>query len=119
MLRLGREAGGSFGLDVDPSVMEGDGKVRVAGHRGPRDGRTIERGILNGERRYAPTVHDQIGTVFTIIGIRNHLAGAGEHWGIVALVDHASGLPVASHSYREEGGEPAAVQKIPAGPARP
>ena len=42
LVRRGRRADGWFGLDVDPSVTAGDGKVRVAGHRVPRDGRTIE-----------------------------------------------------------------------------
>ena len=39
----------------------------------------------------------------------NRLAADGEHWETVTLVDHRTGLPVASRSYREEGGEPAAM----------
>ena len=42
----------------------------------------------------------------------NRLSGEGEHWETVTLVDHASGLPVASRSYREEGGEPAAMRAL-------
>ena len=42
----------------------------------------------------------------------NRLSGPGEHWETVTLVDHRSGLPVASHSYREEGGEPAAMRAL-------
>ena len=40
----------------------------------------------------------------------NRLAADGEHWETVTLVDHRTGLPVASRSYREEGGEPAAMR---------
>lgn len=42
----------------------------------------------------------------------NRLSGEGEHWETVTLVDHASGMPVASRSYREEGGEPAAMRAL-------
>ena len=42
----------------------------------------------------------------------NRLSGADEHWETVTLVDHASGLPVASRSYREAGGEPAAMRAL-------
>lgn len=42
----------------------------------------------------------------------NRLAGAGQHWETVTLVDHASGRPVASRSYREEGGEQAALRAL-------
>ena len=42
----------------------------------------------------------------------NRLSGADEHWETVTLVDHQTGLPVASRSYREEGGEPAAMRAL-------
>ena len=42
----------------------------------------------------------------------NRLAAEGEHWETVTLVDHRTGLPVASRSYREEGGEPAAMRAL-------
>ena len=42
----------------------------------------------------------------------NRLAADGEHWETVTLVDHGSGLPLASRSYREEGGEPAAMRAL-------
>ena len=42
----------------------------------------------------------------------NRLAAEGLHWETVTLVDHASGLPVASRSYGEEGGEPAALRAL-------
>ena len=42
----------------------------------------------------------------------NRLAAEGEHWETVMLVDHRTGLPVASLSYREEGGEPAAMRAL-------
>ena len=42
----------------------------------------------------------------------NRLAGEGLHWETVTLVDHATGLPVASHSYGEEGGEQWAMRAL-------
>ena len=47
-------------------------------------------------------------------GIRgaNRLTPEGAPWKTVSLVDLASGLPVASRSYREEGGEPAAMRGL-------
>ena len=42
----------------------------------------------------------------------NRLAAEGEHWETVTLGDHRTGLPVASRSYREEGGEPAAMRAL-------
>ena len=42
----------------------------------------------------------------------NRLSPEGAHWETVSLVDHRSGLPVASRSYREEGGEPAAMRGL-------
>ncbi len=42
----------------------------------------------------------------------NRLSGAGQHWETVTLVDHCSGVPVASRSYREEGGEQAALRAL-------
>ena len=35
-----------------------------------------------------------------------------EHWETVTLVDHATGAPVASRGYGEEGGEPRALQAL-------
>ena len=35
-----------------------------------------------------------------------------EHWETVTLVDHSTGIPVASRSYREEGGEQAALRAL-------
>ena len=34
----------------------------------------------------------------------NRFAADGEHWETITLVDHATGMPVASRSYREEWG---------------
>ena len=34
----------------------------------------------------------------------NRLSAAGQHWETVTLVDHSTGIPVASRSYREEQG---------------
>ena len=34
----------------------------------------------------------------------NRLGPQAEHWETVTLVDHATGIPVAKCSYREEGG---------------
>ena len=42
----------------------------------------------------------------------NRLSPADDHWETVSLVDHRSGLPVASRSYREEGGELAAMRGL-------
>ena len=42
----------------------------------------------------------------------NRFTPDGEHWETVTLVDHATGTPVASRSYREEGGEPAAMRAL-------
>ena len=42
----------------------------------------------------------------------NRLGPEGAHWETVTLVDHATGMPVASRSYREEGGEPAALRAL-------
>ena len=42
----------------------------------------------------------------------NRMAPQGEHWETVTLVDHASGTPVASRSYREEGGEQHAMRAL-------
>ena len=42
----------------------------------------------------------------------NRMAAEGLHWETVTLVDHATGLPVASRSYGEEGGEPAALRAL-------
>ena len=42
----------------------------------------------------------------------NRLSPEGDPWETVSLVDHRSGLPVASRSYREEGGEPAAMRGL-------
>ena len=42
----------------------------------------------------------------------NRLSPADAHWETVSLVDHRSGLPVASRSYQEEGGEPAAMRGL-------
>ena len=42
----------------------------------------------------------------------NRLIPADAHWETVSLVDHRSGLPVASRSYREAGGEPATMQGL-------
>jgi predicted transposase YbfD/YdcC len=42
----------------------------------------------------------------------NRLTAEGLHWETVTLVDHATGLPVASRSYGEEGGEPAALRAL-------
>ena len=42
----------------------------------------------------------------------NRFAADGEHWETITLVDHATGMPVASRSYREEGGEPAALRAL-------
>ena len=42
----------------------------------------------------------------------NRLTAEGLHWETVTLVDHATGVPVASRSYREEGGEQWAMRAI-------
>ena len=42
----------------------------------------------------------------------NRLTAAGLHWETVTLVEHVSGLPVASRSYREEGGEQGALRAL-------
>ena len=42
----------------------------------------------------------------------NRLSAAGQHWETVTLVDHSTGIPVASRSYREEGGEQAALRAL-------
>ena len=42
----------------------------------------------------------------------NRFTPQGQHWETVTLVDHATGVPVASRSYREEGGEPAALRAL-------
>ena len=42
----------------------------------------------------------------------NRMAAEGLHWETVTLVDHATGLPVGSRSYGEEGGEPAALRAL-------
>jgi len=42
----------------------------------------------------------------------NRLTAEGLHWETVTLVEHVSGLPVASRSYREEGGEQGALRAL-------
>ncbi len=42
----------------------------------------------------------------------SRMAAEGCHWETVTLVDHATGLPVASRSYGEEGGEPWAMRAL-------
>ena len=42
----------------------------------------------------------------------NRLAPEGTHWETVTLVDHATGVPVASRGYREEGGERQALRDL-------
>ena len=42
----------------------------------------------------------------------NRLSPEGLHWETVTLVDHAAGVPVASRSYREEGGERQALRDL-------
>ena len=42
----------------------------------------------------------------------NRLGPQAEHWETVTLVDHATGIPVAKCSYREEGGERAALRAL-------
>ena len=42
----------------------------------------------------------------------NRLAAAGQHWETVTLVEHATGQPVASRSYREQGGEAWALRAL-------
>ncbi len=42
----------------------------------------------------------------------NRLNGRGQHWETVTLVEHSSGLPVASRSYREQGGEQGALRAL-------
>ena len=42
----------------------------------------------------------------------NRFTPEGQHWETVTLVEHATGLPVASRSYREQGGEPAALRAL-------
>ena len=42
----------------------------------------------------------------------NRLAGESGHWETVTLVDHATGVPVASRSYSEEGGEQWAMRAL-------
>ena len=42
----------------------------------------------------------------------NRFAPDGEHWETVTLVDHATGTPVASRSYREQGGEQGAMRAL-------
>lgn len=40
------------------------------------------------------------------------MSAEGEHWETVTLVEHQTGLPVASRSFREEGGEPWAMRAL-------
>ena len=42
----------------------------------------------------------------------NRLAAGGQHWETVTLVDHRTGIAVASRSYREQGGEQAALRAL-------
>ena len=42
----------------------------------------------------------------------NRFTPEGQHWETVTLVEHATGMPVASRSYREQGGEPAALRAL-------
>ncbi len=42
----------------------------------------------------------------------NRLSPAGAHYATITLAEHGSGRPVASRSYREEGGEPAALPAL-------
>ena len=42
----------------------------------------------------------------------NRMAAEGEHWETVTLVEHVKGIPVASRSYREEGGEQGALRAL-------
>ena len=42
----------------------------------------------------------------------NRLSPEGLHWETVTLVDHATGVPVASRSCREEGGERQALRDL-------
>ena len=42
----------------------------------------------------------------------NRLTPRGQHWERVPRVDHASGVPLASRSCREEGGEPHAMRAL-------
>ncbi len=42
----------------------------------------------------------------------NRFTPPGQHWETVTLVEHATGMPVASRSYREEGGEQAALRAL-------
>ena len=42
----------------------------------------------------------------------NRLTAEGLHWETVTLVEHVTGLPLASRSYREEGGEQGALRAL-------
>ena len=42
----------------------------------------------------------------------NRLTAAGQHWETVTLVAHSTGHPLASRSYREEGGEQGALRAL-------
>ena len=42
----------------------------------------------------------------------NRLAAEGCHWETVTLVEHVTGVPVATRSYREEGGEQQAMRAV-------
>ena len=81
---------------------------RVLAHTGPD---SLARQV---QRWTAPRCRE--GTAFAGDGKR--ICGANRHaqgkrrWETVTLVEHGSGLPVASHSFGEEGGEVAAVRAL-------